>query len=369
MSDKHIIYPGSTTEAHPELFNCKAMPMQHTAKKPGQLPKSMIQQFFEQGFVVVENFFKPDELEPCKRDIEQLVENVAQKLYKANKISDLYTDFGINERLIKMEEEFPGSTILILKQGYLPKGFQDLWSNERLLNVIEQLIGPDIMGHPVWNIRSKIPRNEATIVPWHQDVGYLDNDSYKVLQPTAWIPLVDANEKNGCLQIASRGHKTGRVGNHQCCWGGTWYVMLDEEEMENKLEIDMNKDLKICPVPYGGMVLFNNLVPHRSLSNVSTDIRWSLDLRWQKPSDPIGFYNLKEGVLMRSSKDSNLDINWESFNNVDRHEEQKKATVKINEMIKENEFDLTVPGPWMNKWELVHMNMHTMKHEEMNTKA
>ena len=48
MSDKNIIYPGSTNEAHPELFNCKAMPVQPTTKKPGQLPESMIQQFFEQ---------------------------------------------------------------------------------------------------------------------------------------------------------------------------------------------------------------------------------------------------------------------------------------------------------------------------------
>jgi hypothetical protein len=48
----------------------------------------MIKYFFPpKGFVVVENFFKPEELEPCKRDIEQLVENVAQKLYQANKIN------------------------------------------------------------------------------------------------------------------------------------------------------------------------------------------------------------------------------------------------------------------------------------------
>lgn len=79
-----------------------------------------------------------------------------------------------------------------------------------------------------------------------------------------------------------------------------------------------------------------------SLPNVSTDIRWSLDLRWQKPSEPIGFYNLKEGVLMRSSKDSDLDINWKSFNNVDRHEEQKKATVKIVSCLQDNFYTSTL---------------------------
>lgn len=39
------------------------------------------------------------------------------------------------------------------------KAFQDLWTNERLLNVIEQFIGPEIAGHPVWNLRTKVTRN------------------------------------------------------------------------------------------------------------------------------------------------------------------------------------------------------------------
>lgn len=35
------------------------------------------------------------------------------------------------------------------------------------------------------------------------DCGYLNVDCYKTLQPTAWIPLLDANEKNGCMQVCS----------------------------------------------------------------------------------------------------------------------------------------------------------------------
>lgn len=51
------------------------------------------------------------------------------------------------------------------------QSFADLWSNERLLNLVEQLIGPEIMGHPVWNLRTKTPQNEATTVPWHQGIS------------------------------------------------------------------------------------------------------------------------------------------------------------------------------------------------------
>ena len=29
----------------------------------------------------------------------------------------------------------------------------------------------------------------------------MDNDSYKLLIPTAWIPLIDANKENGCMEV------------------------------------------------------------------------------------------------------------------------------------------------------------------------
>jgi len=50
----------------------------------------------------------------------------------------------------------------------LLQAFRDLWSNPRMLNLIEQLIGKDIAGHPVWNMRTKTPNSRAMDVPWHQ---------------------------------------------------------------------------------------------------------------------------------------------------------------------------------------------------------
>lgn len=58
---------------------------------------------------------------------------------------------------------------------------------------------------------------------------------------------------------------------------------------------------------------------------MSKAIRWSLDLRWQRPSEPVGFYGLKEGLLMRSSKDPGMRIDWESFDAVNRHDKQTAA--------------------------------------------
>lgn len=56
-------------------------------------------------------------------------------------------------------------------------------------------------GHPVWNLRTKTPQNEQATVPWHQDNAYLDQNALYTLMPTAWIPLIDANVHNGCMQV------------------------------------------------------------------------------------------------------------------------------------------------------------------------
>ena len=71
-----------------------------------------------------------------------------------------------------------------------------------------------------------------------------------------------------------------------------------------------------------------------SLPNMSKAIRWSLDLRWQRPSEPVGFYGLKEGILMRSSKDPNMKVDWESFDAINRHDKQTAAmTGKVRGVI------------------------------------
>ncbi|CAF5131346.1 unnamed protein product, partial [Rotaria socialis] len=42
------------------------------------------------------------------------------------------------------------------------------------------------------------------------------------------------------------------------------------------------------------------------MENYSQNIRWSLDLRWQNPNEPNGFYGLKDNILMTKSDDENF---------------------------------------------------------------
>ena len=60
----------------------------------------------------------------------------------------------------------------------------------------------------------------------------------------------------------------------------------------------------------GSLLLINQLIPHRSTENYSDKIRWSVDLRWQRPNEPSGFEQVKECILMRTARDPSYRIDW-----------------------------------------------------------
>ena len=58
-------------------------------------------------------------------------------------------------------------------------------------------------------------------------------------------------------------------------------------------------DPVVVPVKFGSILLLTNLTPHRSIPNVSHQVRWSVDSRYQDASKPTG-YQPEAGFLARS---------------------------------------------------------------------
>jgi hypothetical protein len=58
------------------------------------------------------------------------------------------------------------------------------------------------------------------------------------LQPTAWIPLIDATVENGCMQVKKGAHLTGKVARHTCCVGIVFNFKLESciHELERRRE-------------------------------------------------------------------------------------------------------------------------------------
>jgi len=352
-------WPGESDAVHKEPFTVP--PPAVSPLKPGMLPHRDIETFFKEGYLLVKDYFTPEELDPCRKDIELMVDDLAQKLFKAGKVKSLYQEYGLFQRLTRLEEDFTGANVLLFKYQKMPPAFQALWSNPRILNLMEQILGPEVAGHPTWNLRTKTPRSAAVDIPWHQDSAYMSKDSYDHMIATAWIPFLDATPENGTMQFARYGHRSGRVARHECCAGPTWYIMLHEADMKETLDVDLDKDIVTVPVPYGSFVLFNNLIPHRSLQNVSQDVRWSVDLRWQSPRHSYGFYDIAQGIVFRHPDQPDLQPKWKEFFAVDRKEvwARKYAKEIPPSSPSMKDLDTRITGPWIGNWEIVQHNDHT----------
>ena len=84
-------------------------------------------------------------------------------------VSDVYADHGLFQRLSQLENDYYGANRIFHKIDYLPEAVKRLWTYDKLLNMVEQLLGSrDIQGHPIWNFRPKTPGSEYCEVPWHQ---------------------------------------------------------------------------------------------------------------------------------------------------------------------------------------------------------
>ncbi|HLJ55231.1 MAG TPA: phytanoyl-CoA dioxygenase family protein [Chthonomonadaceae bacterium] len=296
--------------------------------------------FDQDGFVILPEFFTAAELASVKSEIDALVDSLAERLHAAGKIVDRHEDAGFRTRLALLERDYPGAAVLIHIGGILGPELARLWETPRLLDIVEQIIGPEIAGHPVWNLRSKTPQNALVTVPWHQDTAYLAAGAEATLQPTAWIPLVEANGRNGTLQVVRGGHRSGRVARHRLENGrghkDSWYLFIRDDELPQG-------EIVTCEMPAGSILLFNQLLPHRSTENLSDGVRWSIDLRWQRPGELSGFEGIKEPILMRTAADPNYRIDWAGWS------AQNRIADAMGEPPRES-FSTAVTGPWMDRW-------------------
>ena len=108
----------------------------------------------------------------------------------------------------------PGTALEMLDSRVVLPSFFYLMRTPRLLDIVEALVGPEIIASSVYRLRPKVPTHKQSAVPWHQDSGYFEPYCDKALVLTIWLPLVDANEENGCLWVIPRGHLGGGVVRH-----------------------------------------------------------------------------------------------------------------------------------------------------------
>jgi non-haem Fe2+, alpha-ketoglutarate-dependent halogenase len=138
----------------------------------------------------------------------------------------------------------------------------DLSTHPRVLNCMEQLLGPNILLKST-RLFYKHGRS-ASFVGWHQD-GITER--LKDAQvPAIWLGLTAASVENGCLRVVPRSHRLGLVPHASLPDSDN----LTAQGVTAQAQIDSPLDVVMRP---GEMVLLHPLVLHSSNPNRSVGPR------------------------------------------------------------------------------------------------
>ena len=261
------------------------------------LNHGQVQQFHDDGFLIVRDLLPRDALQPLITDLEHAVDGAIGEAMKQGLLDagDTFANAPFATRLALTTNACSDRDWLwqrVHGKRHKSAGMFTLRTWPALLDVAESLIGPEILAHPQTVVRPKLPDQAKTVVPWHQDLAYLTpEEAGETLIVNFWIPLVDATAENGCLQVIRGSHRAGLLPHDH---RETIYIVVAEADLPDG-------EIVTCEVDEGDAVLTMERMLHRSIPNNTNTVRWSIDTRYSRIGLPTGRSN-KPGFVARSQE-------------------------------------------------------------------
>ena len=275
----------------------------------------------EQGYLIVKNIlnFKKD-LKPVLNDMEFVMDCLIQKYARKKNIQKILNlDFkkkysyvsklNIHDLDQYFNTRLPRDHVKPESDYFATQSLWNLITNKNILDVVEKILGKEIMSNPVQNTRIKQPEKKlpkssvhdglSGRTPWHQDAAVLNSKGQKLTEMvTVWIPFTKTTKKNGCMITVKEINKMGLL-NHVPGYRG-------QVELKNSKLLDKMKHVPL-EADVGDIILLHKHSIHCSLPNRSNDFRISADLRYNVAGQPSGREPLPN-FYVRSKNKNNIKI-------------------------------------------------------------
>lgn len=204
------------------------------------LTPSQVRQYHEKGYVV-----------PDFRVPEAQLQSIRER----------------HARLLERHPEFRNYCPALL---HFDIGFAEYCKTPGLLDMIEQLIGPDLA---LWNMSFFAkPAFDGQATPWHQD------GQYWAIRPLAtcsvWVAVDDSHRKNGCLRVLPGSHRLRRLARHRT--NESPDLTLDQELLPRELDLREAEDIVL---EAGQISLHDVYLAHGSEPNRSPFPRRGMTMR------------------------------------------------------------------------------------------
>ena len=259
------------------------------------------QQLELDGYAVIEDVLDPQhDIQPLFEEYEAVLDDLVVDLRRDGAITSEFRHLPFAARLIAVAEEagrsfgpyfdisLPQSGITAQTPIHLGPAVFRILTNATLLDLVEDVLGGEILVSPIQHVRMKLPlaivANAATdglsaSVPWHQDNGVMLEEADHTNVLTVWLPLNDATLENGCLRVIPGSH---REGLQEHCPSPVKGPHIPARRVQDRRAVSL-------PMKAGSTLLMHRRTVHSSLDNqTDAQVRFSLDLRYQPVGQPTG---------------------------------------------------------------------------------
>ena len=271
-----------------------------------RLTETQKAQFETDGYLVVEDVLPPDLLDRIRGEYAVLLDGLYDGWQAEGRVppgggdffDKLLTSYAAGcDWFQPMDISLPGDRVMADTPFHFGPAVFDMVTAPGLLDLVEDLIGPEITGNPIQHVRLKPPatglreteaRAHIMATDWHQDRAVALEEGDRTQMVTVWLAITDATLENGCLQVIP-----GRPQMYPHC------PKRQTAIADGFLDLSKAQPL---PVKAGGAVIFHPLTPHASRDNTSDRFRWSFDIRYNVTGQPTGRSHFPEWVVRSATR-------------------------------------------------------------------
>ncbi|MGX9351613.1 phytanoyl-CoA dioxygenase family protein [Shimia sp. W99] len=245
----------------------------------GRLSTAQTAQYWEDGFLFPLPVLTPDEAQTLRTELEALERD--------------WLDAGLPQPLNTYKR--------VNAQCVMPLAHR-IGSDPRILDIVEGLIGPDILIYGV-EFFIKEPRTRH-MVGMHQDLTYWGLGAIDGLV-TAWLALSPATPQSGCMDFVRASHNNAIL-PHEDTFSEENLLSRGQEVRVDVAETD-KVPIEIHP---GQMSLHHGLTIHGSGPNTSDDRRIAAVIRYVSPEVAQQVADKDYAMLARGADRTGNFINY-----------------------------------------------------------
>ena len=218
------------------------------------LTKEQIDFYQEKGYIIIEDFLTPEELENWRRQVDDAV---AQREGRVTADGLLASERIVDEASAYFDKVFVHRQNLWVDHA----GMRELMWDPRLGKMVSDLTGVD--GMRIWHDQALVKQPWANPTGWHLDNASWSYSSRDAV--TIWVALDDATRDNGCLYFLPGAHKTATFEH-----AGIGPNISDLFELYPQWA---ELQSVAAPMKAGSCSFHNGLMPHGAAANMTPGTR------------------------------------------------------------------------------------------------